>query len=76
LQINSGYRSPEYNARRGGATRSKHMDGTALDVTWNGYNEETRRNFIQIAQEEGFLGIGIYNSFTHVDLGPRRRWGS
>jgi hypothetical protein len=74
LQVNSGYRSPEYNSRIGGATRSKHMDGTAMDITWSGYNEETRRRFIEIAQEEGFLGIGVYNSFTHIDLGPRRRW--
>jgi hypothetical protein len=75
LQVNSGYRSPEYNSRIGGATRSKHMDGTALDVTWSGFDEQTKRQFIEMAQEEGFLGIGVYSSFIHVDLGPRRRWG-
>ncbi len=33
LHINSGYRSPEVNARVGGAKISAHMDGLAADIT-------------------------------------------
>jgi GH25 family lysozyme M1 (1,4-beta-N-acetylmuramidase) len=32
LTVNSGYRSPTYNASVGGATRSRHMYGDAFDV--------------------------------------------
>lgn len=77
LQVNSGYRSPAYNASIGGASRSKHMGGQALDISWNGMSIQTREEFINIAYEEGFLGIGRYGTrFVHIDLGPRRTWGS
>jgi hypothetical protein len=80
LEVRSGYRSPEYNAslRPPGARNSKHMDGTALDISWNGFSVETMQQFINIAFEEGFLGIGRYSRsrFVHIDLGPRRSWGS
>jgi hypothetical protein len=77
LIINSGYRPPAYNACVGGATNSQHMQGTALDVTWAGINIENRNEFIRIAREEGFRGIGRYGTrFVHVDIGPERIWGS
>jgi len=37
MVINSGYRSNEYNAKIGGATRSNHRHGTAVDATINGH---------------------------------------
>jgi len=77
LIINSGYRPPAYNAcLSGAATNSQHLQGNALDVTWSGINEQTRQEFINIALEEGFRGIGIYrrSNFVHVDIGPSRRW--
>lgn len=75
LQVNSGYRSPAYNRSIGGASRSKHMGGQAIDVSWNGMTTQNREEFINIAYEEGFLGIGRYGTrFVHVDLGPRRTW--
>lgn len=76
LQVNSGYRSPEYNANLNppGATRSKHMSGTAIDITFSGFNSETRREAAAAARRVGFKGLGYYNSFLHVDLGPARHW--
>ena len=32
IRINSGYRTPEYNAKIGGAKKSKHMLGLAADL--------------------------------------------
>jgi hypothetical protein len=74
LQVNSGYRSPSYNARIGGARNSYHSQGKALDITWAGFNSENRNEFIRISREEGFKGIGTYGSFVHVDIGPERSW--
>jgi zinc D-Ala-D-Ala carboxypeptidase len=74
LTIVSAYRSPEHNARVGGATRSKHMDGTAFDISMANHDPET---FIAAARAVGFLGIGTYprSNFVHVDIGPARVWG-
>lgn len=83
LLITSGYRSQQYNDRLrslgfGAAKNSKHVQQIALDVDWVGYNETTIQEFVSIAREEGFRGIGIYRSpgstFVHVDIGPVRSW--
>lgn len=77
--INSGYRSPAYNAKQDGASKnSMHMSGLALDVdmTRFGNTTEFRNTFIEYASQEGIGGIGTYNSFIHIDIGPRRIWGS
>jgi hypothetical protein len=76
--INSGYRSPEYNAKQRGAVKnSMHTSGMALDVdmTRHGNSTEFRNKFIEFASQEGIGGIGAYNSFIHIDIGNRRIWG-
>lgn len=93
LIILSGFRDPRQQAilyqndlkRNGGNPSGKvakpggsaHEKKIALDVTWAGFNRETGREFLKIAVEEGFYGIGGYpsSSFVHIDLGPTRRWG-
>jgi hypothetical protein len=75
LFVNSGYRSPEYNAKLDGAAKnSYHMQGKALDISWSGLNNETKEEFIRLARTRGFRGIGRYNSFIHIDVGPERSW--
>jgi hypothetical protein len=80
LRINSGYRSREYNdslrARgRGAAKNSLHISGLAVDVSWLGFNTQTKNRFIDIALRNGFRGIGrSYSTFVHIDIGPRRTW--
>ncbi|MEI4235243.1 YcbK family protein [Roseovarius sp. D22-M7] len=75
LIVNSGYRSPEHNRAVGGAKRSKHMEGTAFDISMANHDPKT---FEQAAREVGFLGFGTYprSNFMHVDLGPARQWGA
>jgi len=73
VKINSAYRSPGKNASVGGASRSKHMTGDAIDVRVTGdYN--TRAQFVVAASRAGFTGIGVYSSFIHLDIGGRRAW--
>jgi hypothetical protein len=79
LNVNSGYRSPEYNASlNGSAKNSYHMQGMALDISWSGINPTTREEFVRIARAQGFRGIGRYGpsagNFVHIDIGPERTW--
>ena len=66
--INSGYRSAAYNATiKGAVSNSQHVQGKAADIRITGV---TPARIAQIA--ECFLGssggIGIYSTFTHVDV--------
>lgn len=73
--INSGYRSAVYNATiKNAAKNSQHVQGKAADIRIVGV---TPAKVAQIA--ECFLGssggIGIYSTFTHVDVRTRcARW--
>lgn len=74
VTINSGYRSPEHNKAVGGVSNSQHVKGTAADIVVEGTDPLTVG---QIA--EHFLnkkgGIGVYQTFTHVDTRTTRsRW--
>jgi len=75
IRLNSGYRTPEYNASVGGARNSMHVQRKAIDVQWPLSGTEGKRQFIQKAIDAGFTGIGCYNSFCHVDIGAKRCWG-
>lgn len=66
--INSGYRSEPYNAQVGGSPKSYHLLGRAFDIPI------TTDFFIELARSCGFLGIGLYPTFTHIDTGPDRTW--
>jgi uncharacterized Zn-binding protein involved in type VI secretion len=76
LIITSAYRSPEYNKKVGGKDKSQHKNGKAVDVVMSSYSLSDRARFIEIAIKEGISGIGVYNTFTHLDTGGKRAWGS
>lgn len=69
VYINSGYRSPNYNKKIGGATKSYHMAGKAADIHIQGV---TPHEIARCAEKLGVLGIGEYTSFTHVDTREKK----
>lgn len=76
MVVLSGFRSLEHNRAVGGATGSKHMLGTAADISMVNHDPIL---FHSHAKLVGFLGFGFYpagrGNFMHIDLGPSRFWG-
>jgi len=70
LTINSSHRYPaSENHDRGGATRSYHIVGAAMDVGFVGdIPLATKRAFLQAAINEGVTGIGIGSTYMHLDV--------
>lgn len=81
LHILSGYRSPEHNARVGGAKASQHMAGTAADIEPMGPHDDARAlhalilGLYNAGQLPHLGGLGEYNTFVHVDVRPRKENG-
>lgn len=64
LRILSGYRSPAYNAKVGGAPHSQHLYNRAADIP-SGYAS------VRQAEQAGFTGIGNAGAWAvHVDVRP------
>lgn len=74
VTVNSGYRTPGYNAKVGGATYSQHLYGTAADIVVAGVAPKTVAAYVEkLMPNKG--GIGIYNTFVHVDVrATKSRW--
>lgn len=64
LIINSGYRCKSHNAEVGGASKSKHLEGMAADIRISGVAPS---EIAKYAESLGVLGIGLYDSFVHID---------
>ena len=74
VTINSAYRTESYNKKIGGATKSQHVNGTAADIVVKGATPLEVAQYVEhIMPDSG--GIGVYQSFTHVDVrASRSRW--
>ncbi len=72
--INSGYRTEVWNKAHGGAAQSQHKYGRAADIHIEGVTPAALAAYVEsIMPSTG--GIGIYKSFTHVDVRANRaRW--
>ena len=74
VTINSGYRSVSYNKKIKAAQFSQHQYGTAADIQVEGVEpEEVYAYAEKLMPKTG--GIGLYDTFTHVDVRTARsRW--
>lgn len=71
VSVNSGYRCKAYNRRIGGATLSQHCKGTALDLNI-GFSGPWAMAIFNAAKKVGGIGgVGIYDTFCHIDTRPR-----
>lgn len=75
IHINSGARCPLHNKNVGGVKNSLHVQGWAADVTLRDLSPREVQRRCKVLQEKGLIGgLGSYDSFTHLDRGPRRAW--
>jgi uncharacterized protein YcbK (DUF882 family) len=78
MRIISGYRSPKYNRRIGGARKSQHMKAKAADIVVKTIKPVKMREIIIDLIKEGKIkkgGVGLYRSFVHYDTrGRNARW--
>lgn len=75
VTVTSGYRSPAWNTKVGGAKRSRHLTGEAADIKVSGVSPRVVYEWCDRHFAAG--GIGLYRSWVHVDCRPTRaRWGA
>lgn len=81
IKIKWGYRDSKTNRNVGGARRSAHLSGKALDLYLDKPNRDSIKRLITIASKYNILGIGVYSDaqVLHIDIDStkgRRVWGS
>ena len=78
IRIISGYRSPKYNRRIGGARKSQHMKAKAADMVIKGMKPVEVHKVVTGLIKEGKIkkgGVGLYKYFVHYDVrGFNARW--
>ena len=74
VTITSAYRTPGKNKAVGGQTYSQHLYGKAADIKVKGVTPKKVAAYAEkLLQNKG--GIGIYRTFTHVDVrSSKSRW--
>ena len=74
VNINSGYRTETHNKKNGGAAYSQHKYGLAADISIRGVTPKQIAAYAETLLP-GTGGIGIYSSFTHIDVRKvKARW--
>jgi uncharacterized protein YcbK (DUF882 family) len=78
IRVISGYRSPKYNRKIGGARKSQHMLAKAADIKISGMAPGEIKRVIEDLITLGKMhpgGVGLYKTFTHYDVrGRNARW--
>lgn len=83
LIINSGYRCPTHNKKIGGASKSRHIVGDAVDFIIKDVRTKDVMKYVISKYDKEPFGIAIsvntsseYKGFIHLDVrGYRARWG-
>jgi uncharacterized protein YcbK (DUF882 family) len=72
LVVQSAYRTPAHNRAVGGAPHSQHVQGRALDLAPpDGWSPIA---LLAVAQDiPAIRGLGLYDSFIHIDVRPAPR---
>ena len=74
ITVNSTCRSPRHNRRVGGAPKSYHLTGNAVDFRISG---SPARVLAFLSRQRGVGGLKHYGrGVFHIDTGPRRTWGA
>lgn len=72
IRVLSAYRTPSWNRKVGGAPKSQHVEGRALDLkppshlTVKQFYDLIRANH----KDFGIQGMGLYRTFVHIDIRP------
>ena len=76
IRINSGYRTPEYNKKVGGASKSQHLTASAADIIMSITPSIVQDAIEKLQKDEKIKqgGLGRYSVFTHYDIGKYRNW--
>jgi hypothetical protein len=67
--INSGFRTPEYNKKVGGAEKSQHIEGKAADIEVKGMSS---KELEKKAKEAGFAFTMTYDNKPHLHVDVRK----
>jgi uncharacterized protein YcbK (DUF882 family) len=74
VTVTSAARCRKHNKSVGGGEVSQHLLGTAADIVVRGKTPDEVAHFIDTNFGE-FVGLGRYDTFTHVDVrGTREQW--
>lgn len=80
VEVVSGFRTPAYNQRAGGAHESRHLAFDAVDLVPSGFATRftLKPRLLRMWQQRGearHLGLGLYvGTRFHVDTHRYRRW--
>lgn len=72
--INSGCRCPKHNKHERGSSKSKHMQGIAVDIRFQNIHADRIADYLEMKYLNQY-GIGRYRGRTHMDVRPiKARW--
>ncbi|MEK9723945.1 MAG: D-Ala-D-Ala carboxypeptidase family metallohydrolase [Rhodospirillaceae bacterium] len=75
ISVVSGFRCAKHNLAVGGKSQSQHLSGKAADLVCKAMSPAEVKKKAEAHPPFRNGGIGLYPTFTHVDLGPGpRRW--
>ena len=76
LILNSAYRTPKTNRKVGGAKRSQHVKGKAIDFSIDRRDKTSLASLNRMLLKEHNGGVGYYprHGFIHIDSGDKRHW--